>query len=240
MMIAGIVATAVMVGAGIAITLPSYFRPGPTVLLSYSFSSEQNMPTLCLELADYLKKNELPAVVFLSGEIAEKYPECVRSFDGIVDIGSSTYSYVELPAIQDYSEQLNEVSGGKNAVDIAGNLDSRAFKAPFGSTDENIYSLLTRSGILADFSYPDRYHKYYQDKFIWFDITVYNTTSTISAESFETMGSNEKQIIVQVDFDDSVTFEKVQEVVSKLKTERVVFINASTLTGMQLTVRGGE
>ena len=79
------------------------------------------------------------------GKLAESYPKCVTLFssnDGI-DIGSSTYNYINLTSTQDYLLTLEEVKEGKRAVDSIGRLDSKLFKAPSGSTNQNIYSLLT-------------------------------------------------------------------------------------------------
>jgi peptidoglycan/xylan/chitin deacetylase (PgdA/CDA1 family) len=170
--------------------------------------------------------------------MAENHSQCVASFGENIDIGSSTYSYKNLATITDYSEQLREVQEGKNAVGLAGNLDSKSFRAPFGGTDDNIYSLLNRSGILADFSYSDRYHKYYQDQFIWFGITVYNASST-TGESLKDLQHDENDRPIQIDIDNSVPMSRIREIIGTLKDERAQFLNASVLTGIQLTIRGG-
>ncbi|AFU59964.1 putative polysaccharide deacetylase family protein [Candidatus Nitrososphaera gargensis Ga9.2] len=240
--VGGIFATVAVLVVGVAIALPPFLQPprGPPVMLAFSIINENNdVPYWCSEVSDILKKNNLDAVVFFSGIIAENHPQCVASFGENVDIGSSTYNYGNLTAIADYSEQLKEILDGKNAVDLAGDLNSKSFRAPYGSTDENIYSLLARSEILADFSYTDRYHKYHEGNFIWFRVTVYNASS-ISGAFIRDLQYDENDRPIQIDIDNTVPLSKVQEIVDALKDKRANFLNASELTGIELTVRGGR
>jgi peptidoglycan/xylan/chitin deacetylase (PgdA/CDA1 family) len=236
----GVIATVSVIVVGVAIALPPFLQPprGPSVLLAFSIVSDENMPDWCSEVSNFLDENKLHAVVFFSGEMAENHSQCVASFGENIDIGSSTYSYKNLATITDYSEQLREIQEGKNAVGLTGNLDSKSFRAPFGGTDDNIYSLLSRSGILADFSYSDRYHKYYQGQFIWFGITVYNASS-ISGESVKDLQHDENDRAIQIDIDNTVPVSRIREIIGTLKDERAQFLNASELTGIQLTIREG-
>jgi peptidoglycan/xylan/chitin deacetylase (PgdA/CDA1 family) len=71
------------------------------------------MPLWCDNIADMLNKNQLNAVIFFPGIIAEKYPDCVNSFHHGVDKGSSTYSFTKLSAERDYIDQLEDVRKGK-------------------------------------------------------------------------------------------------------------------------------
>jgi hypothetical protein len=239
----GIIATVAVIIIGVVVALPPFIQPpkaAAQVLLTFSIANEDNMPTWCDDLKDIVAKDHLHAVVFFTGKVAEKHPECVSSFDENIDIGSSTYSYQTLPAIQDYSEQLKEVEAGKKAVDIAGSLNSKSFKAPHDRSDDNIYSLLSRNGILADFSYADRYHKVHEDKFIWFKATVYNASSTtVSEESISKLQIDKDNGPVQIDFDNTVPPSKINEIIHALQDKKVVFVNASELTGIPLTIRGG-
>jgi peptidoglycan/xylan/chitin deacetylase (PgdA/CDA1 family) len=239
----GIIATVAVIIMGVIVALPPFIQPPKAtaqVLLTFSIVSENNMPTWCDDLKGIFARDRLHAVVFFTGKIAEKYPECVGSFDENVDIGSSTYSYKTFPSIQDYSEQLNEVKEGKKAVDISGSLNSKSFKAPHDSSDDNIYSLLSRNGILADFSYSDRYHKVHEDKFIWFKATAYNASSTtVSKESISKLQIDRDSGPVEIDFDNTVPTSKIDEIIRILQDKKVVFVNASELTGIQLTIRGG-
>jgi peptidoglycan/xylan/chitin deacetylase (PgdA/CDA1 family) len=237
----GVFATVAVLVVGVAIALPPFLQPprGPPVLLAFSITSENdNIYDWCSGLSDILKNNNVDAVVFFSGVIAENHPQCVVSFGENIDIGSSTYGYKNLTAMMEYSEQLKEIQDGKNAVDLAGDLNSKSFRAPHGSVDDDIYSLLSRSGILADFSYTDRYHKYHQGNFIWFRTTVYNASS-ISGEYIRESQYDEDDRPIQIDIDNTVPLSKIQEIISALKDKRANFLNASELTGIELTVRGG-
>lgn len=240
----GIGATVVVIVVGVVVALPPFLQPpaGPTVLLSFNIVNDDNMPDWCYELASILSEKNLDAVVFLPGKIAEEYPQCVNSFGENVDIGSSAYNYRNLTEIADYTEQLREVGDGKKAVDLAGNLDSRSFRAPFGSTDENTYSLLSRSGILADFSYADRYHKYHEDKFITFDLTVFDASSpSVSAEYIgASLPDRQTDDSFNVDIDNSVPSNKYRQIIDALQSKGADFVSASELTGIPLTVREGR
>jgi peptidoglycan/xylan/chitin deacetylase (PgdA/CDA1 family) len=238
----GITATIVVIAVGVIIALPPFLQPpkGASVLLSFNIVNDnENMPDWCNGLADILSKERVHAVIFFSGVLAEKYPQCVSSFGENVDIGSSTYSYRRLTGISDYTEQLREVEDGKKAVDLAGNLDSKSFRAPYGSTDENIYSLLSRSGILSDFSYPDRYNKYHEGQFIWFELVVYNASSpSVSAEYIRTsIPDTQTDKVSNVDMDNSVPLDKVTQIIDALQSKGSHFVNVSEVTGIPSTVR---
>jgi hypothetical protein len=240
MFLGGMTATAAVLVVGIVIALPPFVQPPRIhVLLSFNIVSETNMPNWCNDLASMLNRNHLDAVVFFSGQIAEKYPECVSSFGDNVDIGSRTFSYRALPKIPDYSEQLKEVEQGKNAVDLAGHLDSKVFNAPYGETDDNIYSLLSRNRILADFSYGDHYNKYYQNQFIWFNITAYDASSPFINATY--IQNAERATIgnpIQISMDNTVPLSKINGIIGVLNDDKVIFNNVSDLTGIQLSVRG--
>jgi peptidoglycan/xylan/chitin deacetylase (PgdA/CDA1 family) len=237
----GIIATASIVLLGIIIALPPLLQPIPAtnVILSFSVVSDINMPDWCLEVSELLKEKNIDASFFISGKLAEEYRDCVRSFDPVsVDIGSSTYNYTDLTSQVDYSQLLGEVKKGKQALDDVGNIDSRSFRAPYGRTDDNIYSLLSRSGIFADFSYADRYHKYDQTQFIRFDADVYDATTRSGFKTFlADRAESNKPILVY--FDNTVPLSEVKDIVQELKVKKVTFVNASTLTTLDLTVTGG-
>ena len=119
-----------------------------------------------------------------------------------IDIGSQTYTYANLTSIPDYTKQLSEVKSGKSAIDYVGKVDSKLFRAPYGSTDGNIYSLLSRSGILADFSYSNQYNKYENGQFIKYDAITYNPLSNQSNISNTLSSSNGKNVLIN--FDNSI------------------------------------
>jgi hypothetical protein len=193
------------------------------------------MPDWCDDISQILNDDNIDAVVLFSGEVAEEYPDCVASFNHNIDIGSSTFRNSRLTDVDDYYDQLKYVSEGKRAVDTAGRLDSKSFRAPYGVTDENIYSLLNKTGILADFSYSDRYHKVHDGQFIWFKIRVVELDVS-NRENIANLRTNEDEAL-QVNIDNSVSSDDVKALLAELQGNRVDFLSASELTGIQLTIR---
>lgn len=236
---AGIITTVIVISLGLLMVVPSFILPAKpqTVLLSFSIVDEHNTPQWCNELSSVLKKYNVKAIVFVTGKIAEQYPECVSTFPDNVDIGSQTYNYENLVSIDDYTARLDEIKNGKRAIYYAGNIDSRIFKAPYGSTDNEIYSLLSRSGIIADFSYTDQYNKYYDNKFIKFEINSYDGKSH-SADFFRGLPVTGKPVFIN--FDNSTPASQIDDLLSKLKSKQINFVSASDLTGFDLTIRGIE
>jgi peptidoglycan/xylan/chitin deacetylase (PgdA/CDA1 family) len=235
----GAISTGTVILLGLALVIPAFLQPPQQllVLLSFSVLDQENTQQWCKELSSILSKQNVKAVVFVAGSTAEQYSECVSDFSNNVDIGSQTYDYVELTSISDYQVQLDQVKRGKIAVDRAGNLDSKLFKAPFGSTDENIYSLLNSSGILADFSYQNQYNKYYEDQFIKFDLVSYEGLEE-STDYYQNLKPEGGPVVIN--FDNQTPVEKIDQFVSKLKSSHIRFVSASELTGIDLTVKEGE
>jgi peptidoglycan/xylan/chitin deacetylase (PgdA/CDA1 family) len=235
----GAIVTGILIVIGIAIvapvfTLSSNSGPRSTVMLSFSVTGESDTAQWCKDLSSVLEKYDIKASVFFSGTVAENSAECVTVFENSIDIGSQTYSYVKLPSIQDYSIQLEEVRKGKQSVDDAGSLQSKLFKAPYGLTDQNIYSILSRSEILADFSYDDHYNKYHESQFILFNASVFNGIDH-SPEFFINLGEEKSPVIIW--FDDKVPINQIDTFISRLKVEEIHFVNASELAGIELTIR---
>ncbi len=230
----GIISTSIVILMGIVIVLPPYLpaQKPLTTLLFFNIKDGQNLPQWCNDLSSTLQNRDIHATVFVTGEVAQKYPSCVRTLAERNDIGSLTYDYFNLTG-QDYSIQLDEVKSGKDAVDNAAHIDSRLFKAPYGETDGNIYSLLNRSGIVADFSYTTQYNKVYNGKFLKFDDIAYDG-SAYTPDFFLNLSSSNPVII---DFDNNVPVDNIDEFISHLKTRHVLLLNASQLTGLDLTVR---
>ncbi len=213
-----------------------FFEPTPSrpVLLSFNIVEDNNLPDWCIDLSKILEKNKVKAVVFVAGEIAEKHPQCVQSFDDDIDIGSQTYSYVNLDSILDYSIQLDEVKHGKYVVDKIGKLDSKLFKAPYGNTDENIYSILSRSGILADFSYSTQYNKFSEDKFLKYDLTSYDGAYH-NVGFFKNLKFDKDPLMIN--YNNETPVEEIDNLISKLKSDKIHFVNASEITEIELTKR---
>lgn len=149
--IAGTIATAGVIILGIFTIFPMFLHPEPRqlVLLSFSIENDQNLPSWCSEIFSILKKYNTGAAIFISGSVAEKFPSCITFVPENIDVGSQGYNYVEIPSISDYSKQLEEIQKGKEVIDRISGFESKLFKSPYGKTDANIYSLLSRAGILA-------------------------------------------------------------------------------------------
>jgi Polysaccharide deacetylase len=242
MIYAGTIVTGIVILIGLVIILPVYLQKRPisqsAILLSFSIINDSNVPKWCNDLSSILGKYKLKAAVFITGKVAERNPACVSSFSSKdIDIGSQTYNYVNLTSISDYSVALEEVRNGKEALDKTGNLNSRLFKAPYGSTDQNIYSFLTRSGIVVDFSYAQQYNKYENGKFIKYELIAYDGAS-YSSDQFNNIISLNK-LPVLINFDNSTPINQIDSFISNLKSisNNIYFINASELTGMILTER---
>jgi peptidoglycan/xylan/chitin deacetylase (PgdA/CDA1 family) len=237
---AAVLSTALIIALGFFIISPLFYRTSSVetkqkIMLSFSASESNDIADWCRNLSSILKSYDISATLFIVGKVAEQHPECVSCFSSKVDIGSQTYSNLNLTSIADYDTQLEEVRKGKQVVDTAGNLYSRVFRAPNGDTDQNIYSLLSRNDILADFSYGSQYNVYLDNQFVKFDATVYDGT-TCSANSILTLKKSSKPIIIN--FDNEYPAELISDFIGTLKTGQLDFVNASEMTGLNLTVRG--
>ena len=230
-----VIMLAILIVVPIFLPLTSDNTESIILMLVFSIVDEKDLPTWCNELSSFLKEYDLEATVFITGRIAEFHPDCVNSFHEKVDIGSQTYSYINLTSIYDYTIQLEEVRKGKIAVDTAGNIFSKLFRAPYGLTDSNIYSILSRSGIVADFSYEHQYNKYCNGQFIKFDLIEYNGTAH-PANFF--LSKKETNYPIVIFFDNYTSVEQIRKLILSLIEERVRFANASTVTGLELTIRG--
>lgn len=243
MVIAGAIATGIVIALGLAmlvpifITQPRYDSERPTIMLSFSLVDSNATPEWCEQLSSVLNKHNIKATVFFAGKVADQSPRCIEILKDEADIGSQTYNYVNLTSISDYTLQLEEVRRGKQAVDVAGNLDSRLFRAPYGATDQNIYSLLSRSNITADFSYDEQYNKFYDGKFIKFDLSTYNGAS-VSPDSI--LKSSTHEVPLLINFDERTPIGLINNFITELEKSNIRFVDASELTGLDLTVRRGE
>lgn len=234
----GAISTGIVIILGIVMVIPPFLQPSPPLIVALAFSvvDENGASAWCDDLSSILKKHNLKATVFVTGRIADLYPDCVTVFPENVDIGSQTYDYVSLGSISDYTGQLEEVTHGKQAIDDAGKLSSKVFRAPYGYTDENIYSLLNRSGILADFSYDNQYNKYYNGQFIKFELDSYEGQKH-TVDFFRSLPTTKP---VLIHFDNSASVVDIDDFISSFKSRHISFVNTSELTGIDLTVRQGE
>jgi len=237
----GGISTGIVLILGMIMVLPPFLQPEPKqqLLLSFSISEGENLSNWCDELSSILIENKVKGAVFISGEVAKKFPRCVTSFSNEVDIGSQAFHYSPITKISAYSLQLDEIQKGKNTIDEIGNLDTKLFKAPYGETDDNIYSLLSHSDILADFSYKDQYNKFYEDQFIWFKIKSYESSDYANSLTpiISNIESKGNQIPIVINFEGKIPIDEIEEVLFNLKSKNFEFVNASDLVGYELTKR---
>lgn len=234
---AAMIATAIVIILGAAMISPLFFRPAQAdkrVLLSFAVIDSNGASEWCSNLSSVLDSYDLPATVFIVGEIAQQYPQTATCFCDKVDVGSRTYSNAVLTTINDYTVKLQEVQDGKSSVDAAGDLSSKVFQAPSTATDQDIYSLLNRAGILADFSYKDHYNVYKDGQFVRYPASVFDGCS-YAPEFFLQRPQGAKPTIIQ--FNNTCSTEDIQAFLATLCSGDFEFVNASQLTGLALTVR---
>ena len=236
-----LIATVLVIGLGISLVVPVFFEgqaeaKKQVVMLSFSIDDQENLPTWCSDLNSLLLAEELRGTIFVTGRVADEYPNCVAALSSNprLDIGTQTYDNAPLDSTIDYSEMLLEVQRGKEAVDKAGSIESRVFKAPLGKTDENIYSLLNRSSILADFTYATYYTQFDGEHYIWFNVTSYDGSNT-PADSVNRIESSDSPLVI--DFDNRDPISIIKNFVSDLDRNKFALANASDLTRLELTVR---
>jgi peptidoglycan/xylan/chitin deacetylase (PgdA/CDA1 family) len=237
---AAIITTSLVILAGIILIIPFFLprggnaQPTPKIMLSFSISQSAEVENWCQELASFLNAHDLEASVFFVGQVAEQHPRSLSAFSKRIDIGSQTYSNAALPAIADYSLKLREVQRGKAAVDSAGHLSSRIFRAPFNATDTDIYSLLSRSGILADFSYPGQYNLYQNGQFIKYEADVLEGRD-YTPDYFLKRPKPARPLIIN--FDNIYPIAGLEKLLANITSGDYEFVNASTLVGSVMTER---
>ncbi|MCV0400056.1 MAG: polysaccharide deacetylase family protein [Nitrosarchaeum sp.] len=221
---AGIISTGLVITIGVSLVAPALIIPhlpqNYPVFLSFEINNSYNLPSWCQDLSDTITRFDVKATVFISGKLAEQHPECVTLFGDDVEIGSMTYHYVSLSS-SDYLLQLDEVQQGKQTIDIIGNFDSKSFKAPFSQTDDNIYSLLSRSGILADFSYEDHFNIYENGQFVRYDLVTVDHPSEIP--------SSEGLMPSRFSFDNSQSIDVISGIIYEIKSYNTQFLTVSDL-----------
>ena len=248
------ISTGIIITLGVILIAPAFLRtPGDAtartnpIMIIFDIrdtaSNEVQISEWCRDLADLVELHSIKATIFESGNVARTNSECVTSFPDNIDIGSKTNNHVNLQSV-DYSNALEEVSEGKEAIDSAGQLNSKLFKAPNGATDENIFSLLNRSGILADFSYSDHYNVYENGLFIMHPAITFDGRSIDLEDLRATASSAGVNTPIIILFDNTMEISQIDEVIlllqNNLAPPNFEFVNASEMTGIDLTVRGGE
>ena len=225
------IATILVIIAGFAMIAPLFLNqdkaaPKQVVMLSFTISEANDVSNWCQNLSSTLSTYNLPAAIFIEGKVAEQNPQTITCFNNKVDFGSLTYDHVNLNNINDYSLKLWEVEQGKTAIDNAAKTNSTFFKAPNGATDENIFSMLNRSGIKADFSYTDHFNIYRNERFEKIAANIYDTKAC-TTEYLLTQQITPTPLIIQ--FDNTQTPQQVESILLELKTGPFQFMNASEL-----------
>jgi len=236
---AAALATSAIIIIGFAMISPIFFRQNQVVtnqkvMLCFSIMEPKGSAEWCKSLSLILNKYDLAATVFITGKVAEQYPQTVTCFNERIDIGSQTFSGVNLASILDYSLKLQEIQKGKTAVENAGNLCTKVFRAPYGDADEDIYSLLCRSDITADFSYENQYNIYYIDKFIKIETKTYDSAQ-YPPEFFSSL--SEVTVPIIITFEENCSVSSIDDFLSALEKTNLDFVNASDLAGCELTIR---
>ncbi|MEO9364122.1 MAG: polysaccharide deacetylase, partial [Nitrososphaera sp.] len=100
--------------------------------------------------------------------------------------------------------------------------------------DQNIYSLLSSADIAADFSYPSQYNKFEGGQFVRYDL--------VSCDNCDGSVDKVRQLMdmhspVMIDIDNTAKTGEIESLVVALKNSNVNLVNASGLTGLDLTVR---
>jgi hypothetical protein len=213
-------------------TLSAQDREQSPVVLSFSMVNGWNAPQWCTDLASVLDRHDVNATVFITGEVAEQNPVCVTTFVSQgTDVGSQTYRYVDLDVVSDYEYALEEVKMGKVAVDTAGNIDSRVFRAPFGEPSMDVYPLVSSSNMTADFSYNTKYGVYEGEQFVEHELVECDCLD--SPERAEQLAGLHVPIIINID--NSTHPGEIESLIVALKESGMKFVSASELTGLDLT-----
>jgi peptidoglycan/xylan/chitin deacetylase (PgdA/CDA1 family) len=244
----GAISTGIVIVVGVVMVLPAFTQenapPELATMLFFSVNDGDDLSVWCAELSTMLEKRGIAATVFVPGHVAYAHPQCVTAFSGNdrIDIGSQTYNYANLASLTDYVQALQEVQKGKQVIDKVGDIDSRLFRAPSGSVDQNIYSMLSRSGILADFSYFDHYNRYYNEQFIRYNVTSYDG-ALHAPEFFFALDKADQPIIIN--FNSSTSVSQIDGFLSKITAGNpdsydLKFSNASDVTQTALTLRRGQ
>jgi polysaccharide deacetylase len=232
----GAIITALVVIVGVVLIYPAFRLDGPVahnqvllpqkVLLTINIINSTNLPTWCNDLSKLLQDNNIQSTIFITGIMADTYPNCVTSLGNKNDVGSMTYSYDTITAL-DYTGQLKQIMDGKAAIDKQGKLNSTIFRAPHGIVDNNIYSLLARSHILGDFSYTDHYNVYSNGlsgkTFYRFPMTSWGNTSDAK------LSEKHPNVPVMVNIYNYDSTSKVQELIDSESKNPHQFITASEL-----------
>jgi hypothetical protein len=204
------------------------------ILLTFNIINSSNMPSWCQDLSGFLNKRNIHSTIFMSGIIAETYPACVSAFNSNMDVGSMSYLYEKIPQIKTYPNQLSQITKGKLVIDELGKFNSTLFRAPYGSVDGNIYSLLSRSHIIVDFSYVDHYNIYTEGLS---GKTFYRFPIRTVSNLLDTKNLSGPQIPVMLNFYNYDSIKSIEYIINSTAGIPHQFLSASELTNLKLTKR---
>jgi len=197
------------------------------VLLTFNIINSTNLPTWCHDLSKFLQDNKIHSTIFITGVMANTYPNCVASLAKYNDVGSMTYTYdIITNSHSNFTGQLSKVQQGKAAVDKQGKINSTVFRAPHGIVDDKISSLLTRLHIVADFSYNDHYNIYTNGAsgkiFYRYPISLGNTSDS-------KFSVKDPKIPVMVNFYNYDSISKIKDFINLASKNPHQFVTASEL-----------
>ena len=230
----GAISTSIVLILGMAMVIPAFIFPTTAesdklkVLVQIEILEGGDLNSWCTELNKKLNQEQIKSVVFLTGKIAQSHPECVINVNG-VDVGSQGYRYHDITHMSDYLQQLSEIQKGKQIIDNVGGFKSKIYKAPYGSTDDNIYSLLSRSEIEADFSQEQQYNLFINGQFLKFELQTLETPDEINSE--------EDYEIVSFSFTNQDSVESIFQTIDEIKHYNIQFVNPSDLANKPLMMR---
>jgi hypothetical protein len=103
-----------------------------------------------------------------------------------------------------------------------------------GGVDENIYSLLRRSQIVAEFSYHDHYNLYHNGTFVKYDLVAIN-----GSKDFRKIDNvSGSTVPLAVNFYNSDNLSEIDNDIKELRSRHEYqLISSSDLANMNLTVR---
>jgi peptidoglycan/xylan/chitin deacetylase (PgdA/CDA1 family) len=123
-------------------------RNNPVVLSQGQYGAKAGVPRI-LKL---LKRLDLNAGFFITGEVVEKYPEVTREiYSNGHEIGHHGYSHRN-PASCTLSEEREELEKGFKAIEEVINTKPIGYRAPAADMSENTFNLLSEYGISYDSS----------------------------------------------------------------------------------------
>ena len=195
------------------------------VLLTFNIVNSTNLPTWCSDLSKFLQDNKIHSTIFITGIMAETYPNCVASLGKNNEIGGMTYTYDTITNLN-YTGQLKQIQQGKAAVDKQSKLNSTVFRAPHGIVDDKIFSLLTRLHMIADFNYNDHYNIYTNGAS---GKIFYKYPSSLGNISDPTLSGRDPKIPMMVNFYNYDSINKIKEFINSASKNPHQFVTASEL-----------